>query len=59
MERYNNERPIGQKQQLIDERTVENKKGKLILTKFPLYHISRCKGVWKFLWTTYNDTDTI
>ena len=31
-----NERPTGQKQQLLDERTVENK-GKLILTEiFPL-----------------------
>ena len=33
---YNNERPTGQKQQLFDGRTVENK-GKLILTEiFPL-----------------------
>ena len=29
---FNNERPTGQKHQLLDERTVENK-GKLILTE--------------------------
>ena len=26
---------------------------------FPLYHVSRCQGFYKFLWTIYRSTDTI